>query len=111
MHSKAMAEGRKCNGCLFMVSKFGFALRGNTENPVVSRMIFAAWSLMKYDFILRSVTVEFNQPRVAPSSLVNFTNFMEGVLLLVSTDFAPGSIYGSILFVRCSCQYMPVWAR
>ena len=26
------------------------------------------------------------------------TNFMEGVLLVVSTDFAPGSIYGLTLF-------------
>ena len=28
------------------------------------------------------------------------TNFMEGVLLIVSTGFAPGSIYGSTLFVH-----------
>ena len=31
---------------------------------------------------------------------MNFTNFMEGVLLIVSTGFAPGSIYGSTLFVH-----------
>ena len=29
---------------------------------------------------------------------MNFTNFMEGVLL-ISTGFAPGSIYDSTLFV------------
>ena len=28
------------------------------------------------------------------------TNFMEGVLLIVSTGFAPGSIYGLTLFVH-----------
>ena len=27
-------------------------------------------------------------------------NFMEGVLLIVSTGFAPGSIYGTTLFVH-----------
>ena len=31
---------------------------------------------------------------------MNFTNFMEGVLLIVSTGFAPGSIYGVTLFVH-----------
>ena len=45
------------------------------------------------------------------SGLVNFTNFMEGVLLIFSTGFAPGSIHGSTLFVHCSCLYVPVWAR
>ena len=35
-----------------------------------------------------------------PIGSMNFTNFMEGVLLIVSTGFAPGSIYGSTLFVH-----------
>jgi hypothetical protein len=35
---------------------------------------------MNYDFILRSVIIEFD-------------------------------CFGTTLFVRCSCQYMPVWAR
>jgi len=45
---------------------------------------------------------------------MSFTNFMEGVLLIFSTGFIPGSIYGSTLFsisVCCSCLYVPVWAR
>jgi hypothetical protein len=46
---------------------------------------------------------------------MNFTNFMEGVLLIVSTGFvhfALGSIYGSTLFVHgFFAAYVPVWIR
>ena len=54
---------------------------------------------MKYDFTLRSIIIAFNQP----SGLMNFTNFMEGLLPFFSTGFAPGRIYGSTIFVHCSC--------
>ena len=56
-----------------------------------------------------SIIITFNQP----SGLMNFTNLMEGMLLIVSMGFAPGmhSICGSTLFVHCSWLYVPVWAR
>ena len=51
------------------------------------------------------VTTPWTEPRLhhEPSGSMNFTNFMEGVLLIVSTGFvhfALGSIYGSTLFVH-----------
>jgi hypothetical protein len=67
----------------------------------------AALAVMKYGFILRSIitahTPDGDVIRARPtpgSGSMNFTNFMERVLLIVSTGFAPGSIYGSTLFVH-----------
>ena len=46
-----------------------------------------------------------------PSGSMNFTNFMEGVLLIVSTGCAPGSIDGSLYSSMTFSLYVPVWIR
>ena len=52
----------------------------------------ADMSLMKCDFILWSIIILKSIIVEYPSGSMNFTNFMEGVLLIFSTGYAPGSI-------------------
>jgi hypothetical protein len=67
---------------------------------------------MKYDFVLRPIIIAFNQP----SGLMNFTNFMEGVLLvllILSTGFASGIWLNSIrpLLLPVRARLSPLQSR
>ena len=95
----------KADACVYIVAPLGVFVRSSkqsTRDGDLKRLC-----LMKYGFILRSIIIAFK----SPSGLMNLTDFMEGVLLIFSTGFAPGSIYGSTLFVHCCCLCVPVWAR
>ena len=101
-HQSGCSEVSKMTHERRFLMKYDGLIMAVGENPVLSGS-----SVMKYDFILRPIIIVFNQT----IGLVNFTNFMEGLLPFFSTGFAPGRIYGSTIFVHCSCLYVPVWVR